>query len=110
MKFYRYLYVGESVANPAKVKWKLKNHIGQLSVYVICLAGGMDQLEIYHCAYLKQKYYRFHPPIIVGLSGSYEEAVELVMQMTKESLETTGCCNIKAYLKKRTEKGAAYGD
>ena len=34
----------------------------------------------------------------------------LVMQMTKESLETTGCCNINAYLKKRTEKGAAYGD
>ena len=110
MRFYRYLYVGESVTNPAKVKRKLKNHIGQLSVYVICLAGGMNQLEIYHCAYLKQKYYRFHPPVVVGLAGSYDEAVTLVMQMTKESLDYTGCCNIKAYLRKRTEKGAAYGD
>ena len=110
MRFYRYLYVGESVTNPAKVKRKLKNHIGQLSVYVICLAGGMNQLEIYHCAYLKQKYYRFHPPVVVGLAGSYEEAVTLVMQMTKESLDYTGCCNIKAYLRKRTKKGAAYGD
>lgn len=110
MRFYRYLYVGESVTNPAKVKRKLKNHIGQLSVYVICLAGGMNQLEIYHCAYLKQKYYRFHPPVVVGLAGSYEEAVTLVMQMTKESLDYIGCCNIKAYLRKRTEKGAAYGD
>ncbi len=110
MRFYRYLYVGESVTNPAKVKRKLKNHIGQLSVYVICLAGGMNQLEIYHCAYLKQKYYRFHPPVVVGLAGSYDEAVTLVMQMTKESLNYTGCCNIKAYLRKRTEKGAAYGD
>ena len=47
---------------------------------------------------------------MVGLAGSYDEAVTLVMQMTKESLNYTGCCNIKAYLRKRTEKGAAYGD
>ena len=55
MKFYKYLYIGDTVKDPAKAKRKLKLHAGQL-VYVICIAQGNDQLEIFHSAYLKQKY------------------------------------------------------
>lgn len=103
MKFYKYLYVGDNIKNPDKVKRKLKYHAGQLFIYVICIANGSDQLEIYHCAYLKQKYYRYHPPVIVGIAGSYEEAVNIVVQITKESLEFTGCCDLKEYLKFRVK-------
>ena len=28
MKFYKYLYIGDTVTNPQKVKWKLKYHAG----------------------------------------------------------------------------------
>ena len=59
MKFYKYLYIGDTVKDPAKAKRKLKLHAGQL-VYVICIAQGNDQLEIFHSAYLKQKYYRLY--------------------------------------------------
>ena len=64
MKFYKHLYIGDTVTNPAKIKRKLKFHAGTM-VYVIAVAQGDDQLEIYHSAYLKQKYFRYHPPVIV---------------------------------------------
>ena len=102
MKFYKYLYIGDTVKEPAKVKRKLKLHAGQL-LYVLCLANGDDQLEIYHCAYLKQPYYRYHPPVIVGIASDYEEAVGLVLKITKECLAATGGCNLKAYLKQKAK-------
>ena len=51
MRFHKELYVGDSIKNARKVKWKLKHHAGQLSIFVIALSGGSDQLEIYHCAF-----------------------------------------------------------
>lgn len=103
MKFYRYLYVGDTVRNPAKLKWKLKHHAG-VQAYVIVLAPPPDQLEIFHGAYLKQKYYRYHPPIVVGIAASHEEAVEIVVKITQECLETLGNCNLKEYLKQKAKR------
>jgi hypothetical protein len=98
MKFYKYLYIGDTVKEPAKVKRKLKRHAGQ-NIYVICMAKGENQLEIFHSAYLKQKYYRLYPPVVVGIASNYEEAVGLVTAMTKECVEAYGNCNLKEYLK-----------
>lgn len=98
MKFYKYLYIGDTVKDAAKIKRKLKRHAG-VGGYVICIAKGDDQLEIYQAAYLKQRYYRYHPPIIVGIATTYDEAVDIVVQITKESLYATGECNLKEYLK-----------
>ena len=102
MKFYKYLYVGDTVKDPARVKRRLKRHAGEL-VYVICLTKGPDQLEIFHSAYLKQKYYRYHPPVVVGIAKSHEEAVNLVAEMVKECLEATGGCNLKEFLKQKAK-------
>ena len=103
MKFYRYLYVGDTVRNPGRVKWKLKHHAG-VQVYVITLAPSPDQLEIFHSAYLKQKFYRYHPPIVVGIAASHNEAVEIVIKMTQECLKTLGNCDLKDFLKLKANK------
>ncbi len=105
MKFYKYLYIGDTVTNPQKVKRKLKRHAG-VQVYVITIASSRDQLEIYHSAYLKQKYYRYHPPVIVGIASNYEEAVEIIIKITREALEATGNCNLKEYLKQKAKQNA----
>ena len=102
MKFYKYLYVGDTVKDAAKMKQKLKLHMG-VNGYVICIAAGSDQLEIFRAAYLKQKYYRYHSPIIVGITASYDEAVNIVVQITKECLYATGECNLKEYLKRKAK-------
>ena len=98
MKFYRNLYVGESIEKPNKVKWKLRHQAGQFQVYVIALAEGDDQLEIYHCAFLQQKYYKKHPPYIIGIAGGYEEAVELVMEIAQAAVKETCSADLKRYL------------
>lgn len=102
MKFYKYLYIGDTVTDPAKVKRKLKHHAG-VNVYVVTIASGNDQLEIYHSAYLKQRYYRYHPPVVVGLASGYEEAVQIILKITQECLDATGSCNLKEYLKQRAK-------
>ena len=98
MKFFKYLYIGDTVKEPAKVKRRLKRHAGQ-QIYVIAIAEGNNQLEIYHCAYLKQSYYRYHPPVIVGIASDYEEAVGIIVKITEECLKESGNCNLKEYLK-----------
>lgn len=98
MKFYKKLYVGESIKNPNKVKWKLRHNAGQFQIYVIALAGGDDQLEIYHCAFLQQKYYKKYPPYIIGIAGNYDEAVGIVIRITQEALEKNGTPDLKKYL------------
>lgn len=103
MKFYKYLYVGDAVKNPVKVKWKLKHRAGQ-QIYVICLARGSDQLELFHCAYLQQKYYKYHPPVIIGIAADFDEAVQIVIKITQECLDATGSCELKEYLKQRVKQ------
>lgn len=104
MEFARNLYVGESIRNAAKVKWKLKIGAGQLSVYVISAASNRDQLEIFHCGLLKQKYFDRKNLFVFGLAGSYAEAVTLVQQMLEETLAHTGGADMKRYLYQKAGK------
>lgn len=105
MKFYNNLYVGESAKGSIKkICRNLKQRRGQLQVYIVALSSGEDQLEIYHCAFLKQKYYKKHSPFIVGIAKSYEEAQELVVQMIEDALQATGNANVKSYIMNEKEK------
>lgn len=98
MKYYKYLYVSSGIKNIDKLKIKLNLHKGVLGTYVISLSQGNNQLEIMAAYYLKFRYYRMHPPIIVGLADSYDEALKLVVKMQEEALNKTGNPNIKDYL------------
>lgn len=100
MKFYKNLYIGDTVKKPEKVKWKLKHNAGQMNIYVITIAEGNDQLEFYHCAFLQQKYYRKHPPYIIGIAGGQQEALAIVEQIVKECFDATQSCKLKEYLLK----------
>lgn len=46
-----------------------------------------DQLDIIHCAFLKQSYYLEHPVMIYGIAQSYEEALELVVKISDEAIQ-----------------------
>lgn len=100
MRFHKELYVGSSIQNAGSVKWRLKHHAGSLRIFVITLAGGSDQLEIYHSAVLQQKYYKKHPLYIVGIAGGYDEAVTLLRQMIADVYEKTGGYQLKEYFLK----------
>lgn len=98
MKFYKQLYVGESVKHPEKIKWKLRFRAGTPEIYCIVLAHGTDQLEIVHSAIYLQKYYKKHIPYVIGIAASYKEALDIVVRITQEAVSTNGNGDLKAYL------------
>lgn len=100
MKFYKNLYIGDTIKKPNKVKRKLKNHAKQLKIYVIILAAGADQLEICHSMLLGQPFYKKkdNMPFVIGIAGSYDEALELVCNITMEAVAQNGNADLKNYL------------
>ena len=111
MFFYKNLYVGPSIQNPEEVKQNLMIGKGQFFIYVITLSPsvpgpGANQLEIMHCANLKQDYYRRRPPFIIGIAQGRADAIEMVEEITNEAFRMTGDWNAAAYLSKKS--GVSY--
>lgn len=100
MKFYKNLYIGDTITNPDSVKRKIKYHKRQLDVFVIMRAAGNAQLEICHSMLIRQPFYRKkeNEPYIVGIAGNYEEAVGLVLKITDEAMSRNGNADLKQYL------------
>lgn len=103
MKFYRRLYVGESVKKVNRVKWKLYTGAGQFQIYLIALSNSSDQLDIFHCSLLKQKHFDRKHLYVVGLAGDRGEAYQLVGKMLADTLENGMGGDIKGYLLSQIE-------
>ena len=103
MKYYRYLYTSDSIKKIEKYKLKLNTHNGFTSMYVILLSDNNDMLEIMNSIYLKLKYYRKHPKIVIGITKTYDEALDIVINIINESIKKTGSPNVKEYLKLRAK-------
>ncbi len=85
-RFYKELYWGESVKKHTLVKWRLYHGRGQFTIYCIVRAmSDSDQLDIIHCAFLKQQYFNNNPAYVYGIAGSRKEAIEVVIRMTDEA-------------------------
>ena len=66
MKFIDNLYVSKSIKNVKRVIWKMRRNIGQIKVYITTLSKHpTDQLDIYHCSILQQKFFRLDEDFIV---------------------------------------------
>ena len=98
MKFYKKLYVGDTVSNPGKTKRKLKKYAKHTNVYVIAYVEKDRRLEIYHSLMLQQYYYKENQPYIVGIAGSQEEANEIICNIAEEAVQKTGEADLVKYL------------
>ena len=58
MKFYKNLYIGDTIRNPGKTQRKLKRYAKLQNVYVIAYMAESGQLSIYHNLMFRQRYYR----------------------------------------------------
>ena len=107
MKFLKHFYVSKSIENVNKVISRLKRNVGQISVYVTAISQNpAEQLDIYHCSVLQQKYFRKNKNFtIVAITGSHKEAVQFVTYLTEDCLKTRGDCKIKEYLLSDSFKG-----
>ena len=88
MKFYKNLYIGDTIRNPGRTRRKLKRYAKLQNVYVIAYMAESRQLSIYHNRMFQQRYYRDHPPYVIGIAGNQEEAC----------VRETGQADLVAYL------------
>lgn len=95
------LYLGDSINGKKldKIMKKLEKKPLFSDVFLITVSrNASDQLDIFAARQLVQTYYKKHPPHVVGIAGSHEEAVELVEQLVQECLKARGDCALKEYL------------
>lgn len=98
MKFYKNLYVGDTVKKPDKIKRKLKKYAKLNNVYLIAYMTENRRIEIYHSLMLQQYYYKENPPYIIGIAGSREEAARIICRIAEEAVNKTGKADLAAYL------------
>lgn len=98
MKFYKNLYIGDTVKKPCKIIKKLKRYAKLNHVYLIVYDAESGRVESFHCLMLQQPYYKAKPPYIIGIAGSRDEAEQIICRMVQESLEKTGGVDLRAYL------------
>lgn len=64
-----------------KILRKLRMHAGMVDVYLICLANGSDNFDIYDSACLKQKAFPRDMIYLVGLAKGKDSALQLSIDL-----------------------------
>ena len=112
MRFYKNLYVSESMAKKKeKVIAKLNKKKYPLKTYVIALIEeGENQLEFYSTLMFRQGSVIDDDIFAVGLASGYDDALYLVEEIAKEVYEKTGDLDIRSYIRKqeREEDDSTY--
>lgn len=99
MKFYKNLYIGDTVKKPERLIKKLKRHKCKPGFFVIAYMNDTERLEICTSILLAQWYYKENPPgCIVGLANGKEEALELIERIAGDALAATGEVSLVEYL------------
>lgn len=107
MKYYRYLYLGESLKKKKeKVIRRIETGKLQWDIYIVTLPEGeRNQLEIYACNQFLQPDYPRKELFVVGIVKGYEEAIELVEEITKVVYNETKNADIRSYILKKEQEG-----
>jgi hypothetical protein len=108
MKWYRDLYVGDSITDRKnKIKWKITHNAGLVNVYVITFAANeQNLLDIIPTWVLMQKHFPRDEVKIIGIARGYMEALEVVRRIIDETYQNTGGVDVWSYLKEERRKDA----
>ena len=100
MKWYKELFIGESLSlNAKQVIKKIKKRHLTPGVYIVAFASNsMNLLDIIPTTELLQKGYPKEELYIIGLAFGMKEAKELVRQIVDETYQSTGGIAVKDYL------------
>ena len=106
MKWYKDLFIGESVTGKIKkIKWKIEHNAGMLHTYVITFPSNDNNLlDVIPTRELLQKGYPKKNMHIIGVAGDYDEAIELVTAIIGETYDNTGTTDVRSYLKSGRRK------
>ena len=105
MKWYKDLYVGESIRHKTKIiKWKIKHNAGQINIFVITIASNPQNLmDIIPAHELMQKAYPKKELFVIGLAKGKTEAYKVVTQIIDEVYRETGGFAVLPYLQTKKD-------
>jgi hypothetical protein len=100
MEIYYRLYVSESLKEKkARILRRLKKNRLQPGLYLLAFEKReRPTLEIFLSLLLKQELLRKKEWMIVGIASGYDEALELVRDLTEQVYQNTGGTDICAYV------------
>ncbi|MCI5699584.1 MAG: hypothetical protein MR308_04200 [Lachnospiraceae bacterium] len=100
LTWYNRLYIGNNAKKRAdRAIRRLNDQKMVRGIYLITLASNeKNQLDILSAYNLIQPVVYRRCPMVIGIAWGYDEAVELVIHITNESLEKTGKADLRKYL------------
>lgn len=103
MRFYKYLYVSDSLAKKKeKIIKRLKSGKYPVGTYIVVLIEeGANQLEFYNTALLRQKLLDDGNQFVIGLAAGYDDAVYLAEEILRDVYKNTGDADIRSYIMKQ---------
>ena len=106
MRYYKHLYLSEGLKKKKeKVIRKLENNKVQIEVYLITVPEqGENQLEILDSDLFLQPSFPKKEYFVAGIAKGYEEALELVEEMTKEVYNETKGADIRSYILRKEQE------
>lgn len=103
MRWYRDLYLGESVkGKAARIRWKVEHNAGQLGIYLLTLPSNeRNLLDIIPAANLLQKGYPKRDLFVIGIEKGYEEAAYMAAAIVTEVYGKTGGFDVAGFIRAR---------
>lgn len=100
MKYYKHLYISEGLEKKKeKVIKRMDAGKMPLSLYLILLPEcAHNQLEIISSKCLRQPGYPKKDRFVVGIAKSYDEAVDMIENLTKTVYADTGDAKLRDYI------------
>ena len=96
------LYFGEEIRNGDKIRARLDENKWTPGVYLLTFSENPHHLmEILPALSLKQTWARKLCPVVFGMAGSKEDAIDLACRIIKEVYDKTGDFGIEDYMKNR---------
>ena len=99
LKWHEHVYVDEGIADTEKIRLRLDANKLTPGVYLLTFSDHPDNLmEIVPAVSLKQQAARKLCPVIFGMAGSKDGAIELACRILKEVYDATGAFGLEEYL------------
>ena len=106
MRYYKYLYLSEGIRKKRrKIIRKLNENKMQMNIHVITLAQNeKNQLEIYNSMLFLQPDFPNENFFVIGIAKDYEDAIEMVEEISQEVYNKTKGADIRSYILKREQE------
>ena len=107
MRFYKYLYVQESLENKKdKIINKLMQKKVLLNCHVVALSSTENnQLDIYSSKFLFQPGFPTDELFIVAIVKNHEDAIEFVEKLLKDVYNETKRTDMRSYILEKEQEG-----